>query len=55
MSDCDKKVNTGEKIKIVSCNGEGDNTDYIEHPKIYLTVKVGEEIVCPYCSKIFTF
>ncbi|WDM85447.1 zinc-finger domain-containing protein [Ehrlichia sp. JZT12] len=55
MSGCDEKANTEEKVKVVSCNGEGDNTNYIEHPKIYLTVKVGKEVVCPYCSKVFTF
>ncbi|MGN7618817.1 MAG: zinc-finger domain-containing protein [Ehrlichia sp.] len=55
MSDSDKKAGIEEKVKIVSCNGEGDNADYIEHPKIYLTVKMGKEVTCPYCSKIFTF
>ena len=44
-----------ENVRVVYCNGEGNDSDYIEHPKIYLTVKVGEEVSCPYCSKVLTF
>jgi len=35
----------------VACEGNGPVTG---HPKVYLTFKPGsDEIVCPYCSKIF--
>ncbi|AHX04819.1 zinc-finger domain-containing protein [Ehrlichia japonica] len=44
-----------QKVKVVCCSGEGDASNYVEHPKIYLTVGVGQEITCPYCSRIFTF
>lgn len=34
----------------VFCNG--DNT-LLGHPTIYLTIDSTNEILCPYCSKIF--
>jgi uncharacterized Zn-finger protein len=35
----------------VACEGNGPVTG---HPRVYLTFKPGsDEIVCPYCSKIF--
>ncbi|AHX06158.1 zinc-finger domain protein [Ehrlichia chaffeensis str. Liberty] len=51
MSGSDEK----DKVKIVCCSGEGDASEYVEHPKIYLTVKIGQEVSCPYCSKVFAF
>ncbi|GAT77754.1 zinc-finger domain-containing protein [Ehrlichia ruminantium] len=54
MSNHDKKIDILEE-QIVSCNGEGSDVDYTEHPEIYLTIKNGQEVVCPYCSKIFTY
>ena len=34
----------------VSCDGGGGA---LGHPKIYLTISKGGEIVCPYCSRRF--
>ena len=36
--------------KEVSCNG-----GVLGHPKIYLSMEKGGEVVCPYCSKKFIF
>ncbi|AHC39589.1 zinc-finger domain-containing protein [Ehrlichia muris] len=47
--------NKEQMVKIVCCSGEGDTADYVEHPKIYLTISMGQEITCPYCSRIFAF
>jgi len=35
----------------VSCEGNGPVSG---HPKVYLTIKLGQtKVVCPYCSKTF--
>ena len=54
MSDHDKKINVFEE-QIVCCNGEGDDVNYTEHPRIYLNVKMAKKVVCPYCSKTFIY
>ncbi|QGR02911.1 zinc-finger domain-containing protein [Ehrlichia ruminantium] len=54
MSNRNETINACEE-QIVFCNGEGTNVEYTEHPKIYLTVKNGQKVVCPYCSKTFVY
>ncbi len=38
------------KSKKVSCDGGGG---VLGHPKVYLEMGDKDEIVCPYCSKLF--
>ena len=38
------------KKSSVSCDGGGGA---LGHPKIYLTISEGGEIVCPYCSRTY--
>ena len=38
------------KSKKVSCDGGGG---VLGHPKVYLEMGDENEIVCPYCSKLF--
>ena len=55
MSSPDKKnyhsqISETVKSKKVSCNGGGGA---LGHPKIYLDMGKENQIICPYCSKIF--
>ena len=38
------------KLKKVSCDGGGGA---LGHPKVYLEMGDDNEIICPYCSKLF--
>jgi uncharacterized Zn-finger protein len=40
------------KSKKISCSGDGG---VLGHPKIYLDIGKENQIICPYCSKIFIF
>lgn len=47
----------GDKVIVnqrkVSCDGSGGA---LGHPKVYLEIKEHEdEIVCPYCSRVFIY
>ena len=55
MSSMDKKNNHSQvsetvKSKKVNCSGGGGA---FGHPKIYLDMGKENQIICPYCSKIF--
>ena len=39
-------------IKKVSCDGGNDD---LGHPKIYLDMGIKNEIMCPYCSKVYIY
>ncbi|QXK91607.1 zinc-finger domain-containing protein [Neoehrlichia mikurensis] len=45
-------IENNQRKKVVWCSGKGDDDNYVEHPKIYLTL-TKEKVVCPYCSKVF--
>ena len=55
MNPPDIKDNTKSNIEIVSskkvsCDGGGGE---LGHPKVYLEMGDENEIICPYCSKLF--
>ncbi|KJV69435.1 zinc-finger domain-containing protein [Candidatus Neoehrlichia procyonis] len=50
----EKKVKDYQR-KVVWCSGKGDDNNYVEHPKVYLTFTNSEKVVCPYCSKVFFY
>ena len=46
----DSQASEAVKSKKVNCSGGGG---VLGHPKIYLDMGKENQIICPYCSKIF--
>ena len=49
------QAKSAEVIKVTSEKIHCDGPEFSKHPRVYLTLKGGEEgeVVCPYCSRIF--
>ena len=51
MDDEDNKIKVDPNIETICCDGGQDG---LGHPAVYYTFNDENEIVCSYCSKIFT-